>query len=111
MSNEKLKDILCSCGAVLTDEERKYYGTSCEKCEQKHLEWISNETKQAIEGKSECPSGAACSTAEPAIDWMIWYEDQDKRPEVFSEEDIAKKRFSIAGDSWTCHLFKRIASR
>ena len=31
-------DTLAGCGAVLTDEERRYYGVSCEKCEQ---EWLA----------------------------------------------------------------------
>ncbi|MDT4740247.1 hypothetical protein [Bradyrhizobium sp. WYCCWR 12699] len=31
-------DTIAGCGAVLTDEERRYYHVCCEKCEQ---EWLA----------------------------------------------------------------------
>lgn len=37
--------------------------------------------------------------------WLIWFEDQDRKPEIFDDEQAAKERFMRLSVSWNCHLF------
>jgi hypothetical protein len=37
--------------------------------------------------------------------WLIYYEDNQRSPEIFTSEDAAIARFEIAKLAWSCHLF------
>ena len=44
-------------------------------------------------------------------DWLIFYEDTSCPPNHFGgTEAHAKKMLEEAGQNWTCHLYKRVAS-
>jgi len=44
-------------------------------------------------------------------DWLIFYEDTSCPPTHFvGTEAHAKKILEEAGQNWTCHLYKRVAS-
>ena len=44
-------------------------------------------------------------------DWLIFYEDTACPPNHFGgTEAHAKKMLEEAGQNWTCHLYKRVAS-
>lgn len=54
-------------------------------------------------GLLDAPEGSA---------WMIWYEDRDRAPEVFSglgAAIFARERYRVASFAWNCHLFEKIA--
>ena len=42
--------------------------------------------------------------------WMIYFDDQDRRPEIFTEEAAARYRYKEISASWNAHLFKRVDS-
>lgn len=37
--------------------------------------------------------------------WLIYYEDASCTPEVFNDEQAARRAFDMRQVSWTCHLF------
>jgi hypothetical protein len=40
--------------------------------------------------------------------WLIWFEDADRKAEVFSDEAAARHRYRNISTSWNAHLFQRI---
>jgi len=40
--------------------------------------------------------------------WVIYFEDTDKKDEVFTDVKAAMARYREVRDSWTCHLFARV---
>lgn len=42
--------------------------------------------------------------------WMIYFDDADRRPEIFTDEGCARKRYEQISVSWNAHLFKRVHS-
>lgn len=43
--------------------------------------------------------------------WIIWFEDEDVAPEIFSGHgatEAAGKRFAMVRSNWNCHLFQRV---
>lgn len=44
----------------------------------------------------------------PEPSWLIFFEDQDMRPEFFTDESAAKARMAVLSQSWSCHLFVAI---
>lgn len=44
--------------------------------------------------------------------WLIFFEDADQPPEIFSGEgakEAARRRFADVRQAWSCHLFRRVA--
>jgi hypothetical protein len=41
--------------------------------------------------------------------WLIYFHDQDVRPEIFTEEVPARERFDSLIQSWNVVLFKSVA--
>jgi hypothetical protein len=41
--------------------------------------------------------------------WLIYFEDQDQKPEIFTSEKAAKERFLSLLPNWNCHLFMECA--
>ena len=37
--------------------------------------------------------------------WLIFFEDAEKHPEVFTDERAAQTRFVDVSENWNCHLF------
>jgi len=37
--------------------------------------------------------------------WLIYFEDADMRPELFTSEDSARARLMACRQNWNCHLF------
>lgn len=37
--------------------------------------------------------------------WLIYFSDQDVRPEIYTDEESARLAFKKLSDSWTCRLF------
>jgi hypothetical protein len=42
--------------------------------------------------------------------WLVYFEDYDVRPERFTDEECARKRFANVGMSHNCHLYKLVES-
>lgn len=42
--------------------------------------------------------------------WLIWFEDPDHPPEVFTDEGIARKVFDSRRTAWACTLMGEIES-
>lgn len=40
--------------------------------------------------------------------WLIYFEDADRKPEVFTDKDCAVERYREISLSWNAHLFERI---
>lgn len=40
--------------------------------------------------------------------WVIIYEDQDMKPELFMDEMAARETFAERQVAWSCHLFHRV---
>ncbi len=49
--------------------------------------------------------GGEGSGAESATTWMIFFEDADMRPELFTDESAARFRLEQCRLNWSCHLF------
>lgn len=43
-----------------------------------------------------------------ALYWMIVFEDQDRKPEVFTDEAAARKTLEIHLQHWDCRLFQEV---
>ncbi len=41
--------------------------------------------------------------------WLIYYEDQGVKPELFTDESAAREHFALRLESWNCHLFKQVS--
>lgn len=60
------------------------------------------------------PQGA--QPVPPATAWreraifLIHYDDQDQRPEIWTGEAAGRARFKAVGQSWNAHLFVKVAS-
>src|SRR5690554_2808683 len=46
----------------------------------------------------------------PTVDWMIFFEDTEHDPMVFTDEDCARKAYEMKAQNWNCHLFYRVSS-
>ena len=58
--------------------------------------------------------GGAAAMREPSDEevWLIWYEDQDRKPELFSgcgATEAAKRRYEQLSITWNCHLFRKVS--
>ena len=56
-------------------------------------------------------TSAAAQTAELPNDpqtWLVFYDDQDRRPELFTERSPALRRFDDISSAWNAHLFVRV---
>ena len=42
--------------------------------------------------------------------WLIYFDDQDRRPEIFTDEGAALKRYEDISISWNAHLFVLVNS-
>lgn len=43
--------------------------------------------------------------------WIIWFEDAERSPEIFSgygARDAAFRRFEALNQNWNCHLFQKV---
>jgi hypothetical protein len=57
--------------------------------------------------------GSAIRTSPTNGLWVVWYEDTEKKPDVFfgdGAEAAARAKFASANDNWSCHLLTRICS-
>ncbi len=45
------------------------------------------------------------------VDWVILYDDADRKPEMFTSEVSARATFRERQSAWSCHLFRRAAER
>jgi len=60
----------------------------------------------------DCNRDAMASFAAPtgsADWWAIIYEDADRKPELFSDEEAARRAFAERLVAWSCHLFRRVS--
>ncbi len=78
--------------------------------------WGSQSFYDEIEAKKrkkptedDSPSEAV-SYADLCPNYMIVYEDDEIKPEYFTEKGAALERLEQASDRWNCHLFERIKS-
>lgn len=55
-------------------------------------------------------SGASAPPAQPHF-WLIYFEDADRAPEIYTDEAVARARFADASVSFNCTLFGEIESR
>ena len=37
--------------------------------------------------------------------WLLFFEDHDRTPELFTSEIAAVERFQAVSENWSCHLF------
>lgn len=44
-------------------------------------------------------------TADRLEYWLIYFEDADRPPEVFTDRAVATERYKQLSQNWTCHLF------
>jgi len=42
--------------------------------------------------------------------WLVYFEDQDVQPELFTERSAAIARYRACLENWACHLFMQIES-
>lgn len=40
--------------------------------------------------------------------WLIYFEDDELRPEIFTDEQTARARQKIVNETFTCTLFKQV---
>lgn len=45
--------------------------------------------------------------AAPGAYWLIYYEDREIAPEIFTDEGAARERFASRLANWNCHLFRQ----
>lgn len=41
--------------------------------------------------------------------YLIYFEDQDVKPEIFTSQEAAIARFNQLDINWNCHLFERVS--
>ena len=46
----------------------------------------------------------------PKIEYLIFFDDANKKTEFFTNKTSASKRFKIVESDWYCHIFKRVIS-
>lgn len=46
----------------------------------------------------------------PGPVWLIYFDDYDRRPEIITAEDAARKRYWQISASWNAHLFVKVQS-
>ena len=69
------------------------------------LEAYAVELEQRLAG--QVPSPAAAGDVHQGW-WLIWFEDADRKPEVFNDEAVARERYMQISTAWNAHLFGRI---
>lgn len=65
--------------------------------------------KEALRAAIAQPVPPAAAWRERAI-FLIHYDDQDQRPEIWTGEAAGRARFKTVGMSWNAHLFVKVAS-
>jgi len=66
-----------------------------------NCQWLAN-----------CRAKQQGAPVEPKDAFLIFYDDQERRPEVFSghgAEEAARRRFEQISGQWNAHLFERVA--
>ena len=69
---------------------------------QQHLDMIATDAIE-VWGENE-------NHIMPVVNYIIFFDDQDREPEYFTDEETAEKRLELVRDNWNCHLFKRVKS-
>lgn len=57
------------------------------------------------------PAALAGKPPEPPRTWLLWFDDKDCVDEVFTDYDVARKRYETCSASWSCTLFGSIVGR
>ncbi len=96
----------------------------CSECNVVPL-FVRDDYEQEWRVECECPHRGSYNSRENAIaawnrrpgdaviesysnDWLIFFDEAGKSPEIYTDEDAARKRFADLSMNWTCHLFRRV---
>lgn len=114
----------------LAQAERKYgytdgwkQGDWMDECREKLLEHVAKGDPRDVaaycaflwhHGERTAAAPVAQESSDNAnVPHLIFYDDHDRRPEIFigdGAEEVARYRFAQVWDHWNCHLFAKVAS-
>jgi len=69
---------------------------------------LVQEAAAEIERYREVLSKSIVPVDEDQCNWLIFYDDHDRRPEIFQNEQIALHVYEQRQISWNCYLFKQL---
>jgi hypothetical protein len=103
MSEWKLVPVIATeaMAQALNDTEAKYESTP-----QQEYDWLATARAMYANAIAAAPAAPA---QEPVAHWLLYFEDADRRPEIFTDEAGARTRFADCSHTWACHLFKSAA--
>lgn len=71
---------------------------------------VSVELARDLERELAALASGQEHNAAPPNWWMIYFDDADRRPEIFTDEAAARHRYKEISVSWNAHLFVRAHS-